>query len=93
MPGPGKPWRAMFSVNSRSSDIHHLPVDPSARRSPSRRSSSGADARNRVGVNGRTVRDNQNPPHAMRLALGSVSLDVLAQSLGKVNRVIGAYTY
>jgi hypothetical protein len=35
----------------------------------------------------------KNPPHAIRLALGSVSLDVLAQSLGKVNRVIGAYTF
>jgi DNA-binding transcriptional MocR family regulator len=35
----------------------------------------------------------KNPPHALRLALGSVSLDVLAQSLEKVMRVIDAYTY
>jgi DNA-binding transcriptional MocR family regulator len=35
----------------------------------------------------------KNPPHAIRLALGSVSLDVLAQSLQKVKRVIEAYTY
>ena len=35
----------------------------------------------------------KNPPHAIRLALGSVSLDVLAQSLEKVKRVIDAYTY
>ena len=34
-----------------------------------------------------------NPPHAIRLALGSVNLDVLAQSLDKVKRVIDAYTY
>jgi DNA-binding transcriptional MocR family regulator len=35
----------------------------------------------------------KNPPHALRLALGSVSLDVLAQSLEKVMRVIDSYTY
>jgi DNA-binding transcriptional MocR family regulator len=35
----------------------------------------------------------KSPPHAIRLALGSVSLDVLAQSLEKVKRVIEAYTY
>jgi DNA-binding transcriptional MocR family regulator len=35
----------------------------------------------------------KNPPHAIRLALGSVDLDVLAQSLEKVKRVIDAYTY
>src|SRR6185369_2456197 len=35
----------------------------------------------------------QHPPHAIRLALGSVSLDVLADSLEKVKRVIDAYTY
>ena len=35
----------------------------------------------------------KNPPHAIRLALGSVNLDVLAQSLDKVKRVIDAYTY
>ena len=34
-----------------------------------------------------------NPPHAIRLALGSVNLDVLAQSLDTVKRVIDAYTY
>ena len=34
-----------------------------------------------------------NPPHAIRLALGSVNLDVLAQSLDKVKQVIDAYTY
>ena len=34
-----------------------------------------------------------NPPHAIRLALGSVNPDVLAQSLDKVKRVIDAYTY
>jgi DNA-binding transcriptional MocR family regulator len=34
----------------------------------------------------------KNPPHAIRLALGSVNLDVLAQSLDKVKRVIDAYT-
>jgi DNA-binding transcriptional MocR family regulator len=31
--------------------------------------------------------------HAIRLALGSVDIDVLAQSLDKVKRVIDAYTY
>ncbi len=35
----------------------------------------------------------KNPPHAIRLALGSVDLDVLAESLDTVNRVIDAYTY
>ena len=35
----------------------------------------------------------KHPPHAIRLALGSVNLDVLAQSLDKVKRVIDAYTY
>jgi DNA-binding transcriptional MocR family regulator len=35
----------------------------------------------------------KNPPHAIRLALGSVSPDVLAQSLDKVKQVIDAYTY
>jgi DNA-binding transcriptional MocR family regulator len=35
----------------------------------------------------------KNPPHAIRLALGSVNLDVLAQSLDKVKRVVDAYTY
>jgi DNA-binding transcriptional MocR family regulator len=35
----------------------------------------------------------KNPPHAIRLALGSVDLDVLAQSLDTVKRVIDAYTY
>jgi hypothetical protein len=35
----------------------------------------------------------RNTPHAIRLALGSVNLDVLAQSLDKVKRVINAYTY
>ena len=35
----------------------------------------------------------KNPPHAIRLALGSVDIDVLAQSLDKVKRVIDAYTY
>ena len=34
-----------------------------------------------------------NPPHAIRLALGSVDIDVLAQSLDKVKRVIDAHTY
>ena len=34
----------------------------------------------------------KNPPHAIRLALGSVALDVLAESLEKVKRVIDAYT-
>ena len=34
-----------------------------------------------------------NPPHAIRLALGSVDIDVLAESLDKVKRVIDAYTY
>jgi DNA-binding transcriptional MocR family regulator len=34
-----------------------------------------------------------NPPHAIRLALGSVDLDVLAESLDTVKRVIDAYTY
>jgi DNA-binding transcriptional MocR family regulator len=32
-------------------------------------------------------------PHAIRLALGSVDIDVLAESLAKVKRVIDAYTY
>ena len=32
----------------------------------------------------------KNPPHAIRLALGSVDTDVLAQSLDKVKRVIDA---
>jgi DNA-binding transcriptional MocR family regulator len=35
----------------------------------------------------------KNPPHAIRLALGSVNLDVLAQSLDKVKQVIDACTY
>ena len=35
----------------------------------------------------------KNPPHAIRLALGSVNPDALAQSLDKVKRVIDAYTY
>jgi DNA-binding transcriptional MocR family regulator len=35
----------------------------------------------------------KNPPHAIRLALGSVSLDVLAQSLDTVKRVIDAHMY
>ena len=35
----------------------------------------------------------KNPPHAIRLALGSVDLDVLARSLEVVKRVIDAYTY
>jgi DNA-binding transcriptional MocR family regulator len=35
----------------------------------------------------------KNPPHAIRLALGSVSLDVLAESLEVVKRVIEAHTY
>jgi DNA-binding transcriptional MocR family regulator len=35
----------------------------------------------------------KNPPHAIRLALGSVELDVLAQSLGKVKRVIDACAF
>jgi len=35
----------------------------------------------------------KSPPHAIRLALGSVSLDILAQSLDTVKRVIDAYTY
>ena len=35
----------------------------------------------------------KNPPHAIRLALGSVGLDVLAQSLEKVKRVIDDHTY
>jgi DNA-binding transcriptional MocR family regulator len=34
-----------------------------------------------------------NPPHAIRLALGSIDIDVLAQSLDKVKRVIDAHTY
>jgi DNA-binding transcriptional MocR family regulator len=33
----------------------------------------------------------KNPPHAIRLALGSVDLDVLARSLATVKRVIDAY--
>jgi DNA-binding transcriptional MocR family regulator len=35
----------------------------------------------------------KNPPHAIRLALGSVDIDVLAQSLDKVKQVIDACTY
>jgi DNA-binding transcriptional MocR family regulator len=35
----------------------------------------------------------KDSPHAIRLALGSVSLDVMAQSLDTVKRVIDAYTY
>jgi DNA-binding transcriptional MocR family regulator len=35
----------------------------------------------------------KNPPHAIRLALGSVNLDVLAHSLETVKRVIETYTY
>jgi hypothetical protein len=34
-----------------------------------------------------------NPPHAIRLALGSVDIDVLTRSLDKVKRVIDAHTY
>ncbi|HWT38520.1 MAG TPA: PLP-dependent aminotransferase family protein, partial [Paraburkholderia sp.] len=32
-------------------------------------------------------------PHAVRLALGSVDLDVLRESLKKVRQVIGNYAY
>jgi DNA-binding transcriptional MocR family regulator len=35
----------------------------------------------------------KTPPHAIRLALGSVDMDVLAESLATVKRVIDAYTY
>jgi len=35
----------------------------------------------------------RNPPHAIRLALGSVSLDVFAASLDTVKCVIDAYRY
>ena len=35
----------------------------------------------------------KNPPHAIRLALGSVDMDVLAESLATVKRVIDAFTY
>jgi len=35
----------------------------------------------------------KNPPRAIRLALGSVSMDVLAESLATVKRVIDAHTY
>jgi DNA-binding transcriptional MocR family regulator len=35
----------------------------------------------------------KNPPHAIRLALGSVKLDVLGQSLATVKQVIDAYTW
>ena len=35
----------------------------------------------------------KNPPHAIRLALGSVDIDVLAQSLDMVKRVIDDHTY
>jgi DNA-binding transcriptional MocR family regulator len=35
----------------------------------------------------------KNPPHAIRLALGSVTLEVLAQSLRTVKRVVDAHTY
>ena len=40
-----------------------------------------------------SVNGTKYPPHAIRLALGSVNLDVLAQSLDKVKRVIDGYTY
>jgi DNA-binding transcriptional MocR family regulator len=35
----------------------------------------------------------KNPPHAIRLALGSVDLELLTQSLATVKRVVDAYTY
>lgn len=35
----------------------------------------------------------KHPPHAIRLALGSVGLDVLSQSLETVKQVIDAHTY
>ena len=35
----------------------------------------------------------KDSPHAIRLALGSVDIDVLAQSLDKVKRVIDDHTY
>ena len=35
----------------------------------------------------------KDTPHAIRLALGSVTLDVLAHSLDQVKRVIDAYAY
>jgi DNA-binding transcriptional MocR family regulator len=35
----------------------------------------------------------KTPPHAIRLALGSVDMDVLAESLATVKRVIDAYTH
>jgi DNA-binding transcriptional MocR family regulator len=35
----------------------------------------------------------KNPPHAIRLALGSVGIDVLAKSLATVKRVVDAHTY
>ncbi|MCW2516604.1 MAG: aminotransferase class and family protein [Mycobacterium sp.] len=35
----------------------------------------------------------KHPPHAIRLALGSVAIEVLTESLGVVKRVIDDYTY
>jgi DNA-binding transcriptional MocR family regulator len=35
----------------------------------------------------------KSPPHAIRLALGSVDMDALAESLATVKRVIDAFTY
>jgi DNA-binding transcriptional MocR family regulator len=35
----------------------------------------------------------KDPPHAIRLALGSVEMDVLAESLATVKRVIDAFAY
>ena len=35
----------------------------------------------------------KNPPHAIRLALGSVNLDVLAESLETVKRMVDDHTY
>lgn len=35
----------------------------------------------------------KHPPHAIRLALGSVDIDVLTESLGVVKRVIDDHTY
>jgi DNA-binding transcriptional MocR family regulator len=35
----------------------------------------------------------KHPPHAIRLALGSVDIDVLGRSLGTVKQAIDAYTY
>ena len=64
-----------------------------ARGGPNGQGGSGADARKIAVSTAEAFATTRNPPHAIRLALGSVSLDVFAASLDTVKRVIDAYRY